>query len=82
VPARSPEEICRRFQQAMADGDVALMHTAWTAYAPHPVQQYAIEVARRQADGSWRWLVGDPFTVDANVGSRVARGAGSPGHVA
>jgi len=23
----------------------------------------AIEVASRQADGSWRWLIGDPFTV-------------------
>ena len=24
---------------------------------------YAIEVARRQPDGTWRWLIGDPFTL-------------------
>jgi hypothetical protein len=26
--------------------------------------QHAVEVARRQADGTWRWLIGDPFTVE------------------
>jgi hypothetical protein len=30
---------------------------------------YAIEVARRQADGTWRWLIGDPYTVGREVGS-------------
>jgi len=28
---------------------------------------HAIEVARRQADGTWRWLIGDPFTVGRHV---------------
>jgi hypothetical protein len=23
---------------------------------------HAVEVARRQPDGTWRWLIGDPFT--------------------
>jgi len=52
-------------QIAETDG-VALMHTQWTVSvsgAP-PRRQHAIEVARRQPDGSWRWLIGDPFTVD------------------
>jgi len=32
---------------------------------------YAIEVARRQQDGTWRWLIGDPFTVSLDFrGSR------------
>ena len=46
-----------------ADG-IALMHTEWTISGPQPMKAYAIEVARRQQDGTWRWLIGDPFTVD------------------
>lgn len=115
--ASSPEEICRLFQQAMAEGDldaalhlydpqavfvkrsgevtkdrddlrrelaplaaartrfdftvkqvavagdIALVHAAWTVSGPEPMKVHAIEVARRQPDGTWRWLIGDPFTV-------------------
>lgn len=122
MAAKSPEEICQLFQQAMADGDLdavlavydeeavflnasgevttdresllqelapvvamkarfeydikqvvragdtALMHTAWTVSGPEPTKQYAIEVARRQRDGTWRWLIGDPFTVNRVLG--------------
>jgi ketosteroid isomerase-like protein len=117
MPANSPEEICRLFQQRMAEGDldavlslydpeavfltefaelktgvqalrqefaplaaakarfdyeikqiirsgdIALMHTHWKVSSPQARTVYAIEVARRQPDGSWRWLIGDPFTV-------------------
>ena len=117
MPATNPEEICRLFQQYMAEGDlesvlsvydpqavflnqsreptkdreglrrelaplvatrprfdysikqvieagnIALMHTEWNVSGPQPMQVYAIEVARRQQDGTWRWLIGDPFTV-------------------
>jgi ketosteroid isomerase-like protein len=44
-------------------GDTALMHTEWRMTTPAPQHLHAIEVARRQGDGSWRWLIGDPFTV-------------------
>jgi uncharacterized protein (TIGR02246 family) len=50
--------------QIIQSGDVALMHTLWrvdsTAQTP---SMHAIEVARRQHDGTWRWIIGDPFTV-------------------
>ena len=123
MPAMSPEDICRLFQRAMAEGDVdaalslydpeavvvnqqsevtkgsrglrqelaplaamkarfdftikqiietgdiALMHTEWTVSGPQPMLVYAIEVARRQADGTWRWLIGDPYTVGREFGS-------------
>lgn len=123
MPAMSPEDICRLFQLAMAEGDVdaalsvydpeavfvnqsgevtkgrrdlrqelasfasmkarfdftikqvietgdiALMHTEWTVSGPRPMQVYAIEVARRQANGTWCWLIGDPFTVGREFGS-------------
>jgi uncharacterized protein (TIGR02246 family) len=117
MPARSPHDICRLFQQYMAEGDIdavlsvydpeavflnqsgqakkgteglrqelapfaarkvifeydikqvieageiALMHTQWKVTAERQMTVYAIEVARRQPDGTWRWLIGDPFTV-------------------
>jgi ketosteroid isomerase-like protein len=123
MPAKSPEEICRLFQQYMAEGDIdsvlsvydreavflnqagevkqgrdglrqelaplaamkalfdftikqviqsgdnALMHTEWQVSAPQPMSVYAIEVARRQPDGTWRWLIGDPFTVGRHAAS-------------
>jgi hypothetical protein len=38
---------------------------------PQQMSVYAIEVARRQQDGTWRWLIGDSFTVSPDFrGSR------------
>jgi ketosteroid isomerase-like protein len=50
-------------KQIIQSGDIALMHTQWTVSSPQPMSVYAIEVARRQPDGAWCWLIGDPFTV-------------------
>ena len=50
-------------KQIIQSGDIALMHTLWTVSSPKPMSVYAIEVARRQPDGTWCWLIGDPFTV-------------------
>jgi ketosteroid isomerase-like protein len=50
-------------KQVIQSGDIALMHTEWKVSSPEPISVYAIEVARRQPDGTWRWLIGDPFTV-------------------
>ena len=50
-------------KRVIQSGDIALMHTEWKVSAPEPMSVYAIEVARRQPDGTWRWLIGDPFTV-------------------
>ncbi len=49
--------------QVIESGDIALMHTEWTVSSAQQLSVYAIEVARRQPDGTWRWLIGDPFTV-------------------
>ena len=55
-------------KQVIQAGDIALMHTRWRISTPQQQRTlYAVEVARRQADGSWRWLIGDPFTVGRNV---------------
>jgi ketosteroid isomerase-like protein len=51
-------------KQIIQSGDIALMHTDWKVSSPQPMFVHAIEVARRQPDGTWCWLIGDPFTVD------------------
>ncbi len=56
-------------KQVIQTGDIALMHTEWTVSGPKPMTVYAIEVARRQPDGTWCWLIGDPYTVGREVGS-------------
>ena len=53
--------------QAVAAGDVAVLYTDFQGTTVGPsgetveVNQKAIEVLRRQPDGSWRILVGDPW---------------------
>lgn len=50
--------------QIIPSDDIALMHTLWRQpSAERPGSMHAIEVARRQPDGTWRWLIGDPFTI-------------------
>lgn len=58
-----------RIKQVIQSGDIALMHTEWKISAPHQMSVYAIEVARRQPDGAWCWLIGDPFTVGRQTAS-------------
>jgi ketosteroid isomerase-like protein len=54
-------------KQVIQAGDIALMHTEWNVSSPRLMHSYAIEVARRQPDGTWRWLIGDPFTVSRHM---------------
>jgi ketosteroid isomerase-like protein len=50
-------------RQVIQSGNIALMHTEWKVSSPQQMSVYAIEVARRQPDGTWRWLIGDPFSI-------------------
>lgn len=59
-------------KQIIQSGDIALMHTVWNISSPRPMSTYAIEVARRQPDGTWRWLIGDPFTVSRQSAATTA----------
>jgi ketosteroid isomerase-like protein len=56
-------------KQVVRSGDIALMHTEWQVSFPLPLSVYAIAVTRRQPDGTWRWLIGDPFTVGRHAAS-------------
>jgi ketosteroid isomerase-like protein len=59
-------------KQVVRTGDIALMHTRWNVSGPQTMTVHAIEVARRQPDGSWRWLIGDPFTVGKVIAAESA----------
>ena len=39
-------------------GDIALIHNYWTMTG---ATGHAVEVARRQSDGSWLYVIDDPF---------------------
>jgi uncharacterized protein (TIGR02246 family) len=56
-------------RQVIQAGDIALMHTEWKISSPQQMSVYAIEVARRQPDGTWRWSIGDPFTIGRRAAS-------------
>lgn len=64
VAARKPR-FGFEVKQIARSGDIALVHTWWSVcFDGHePLSVHAIEVAGRQPDGAWRWLIGDPFTV-------------------
>ena len=59
-------------RQVVESDGIALMHTEWKISSPQPLSVYAIEVARRQPDGSWLWLIGDPYTVGRRATSGTA----------
>jgi uncharacterized protein (TIGR02246 family) len=45
------------------NGDLALTHSKWRLDIPggDPVEGTTAEVVRRQADGSWRYILDNPF---------------------
>jgi ketosteroid isomerase-like protein len=51
-------------------GELALLHGSWTLQgtgadgSPVSLGDRTSEVARRQADGSWRYVIGDPYSAD------------------
>ena len=68
-----------KIKQVIQSGDIALMHTLWNVSAAEQMSVYAIEVARRQPDGTWCWLIGDPFTVGRQTVSSSGVGLAMPG---
>jgi ketosteroid isomerase-like protein len=50
-------------------GDIALVHNEWKTTSGQEMSGHAVEVFRRQPDGTWRLVIGDPFTVRSQAGS-------------
>jgi ketosteroid isomerase-like protein len=53
-------------------GDLALLHAEWTLDGTGPdgnpvsLAARSSEVVRRQADGTWRYIIDNPYSVDAS----------------
>ena len=52
-----------RIKHVVQSGELALVHTEWRTTRPQEASGYALEVLRRQPDGRWLLVIGDPFTV-------------------
>ncbi len=52
-------------EKVIQAGDIALTHSSWRMTKPEPVSGRAIEIARRQQDGTWPYVVDDPNTLSA-----------------
>ncbi len=50
--------------KVVSTGDIALMYNTWSMSKPQ-LSGRAIEVARRQPDGNWLYVVDDPNTLSA-----------------
>jgi ketosteroid isomerase-like protein len=61
MPARNPEDLGNLFQEAILAGDLDAVIALYESGAAMPGR--AIEVARRQADGTWLYVIDDPFTL-------------------
>jgi ketosteroid isomerase-like protein len=61
--AESKQVFKFNIKRVIPNGDTALVHNQWEMISPKKMSGYAIEVMRRQPDGSWRFFIGDPFTV-------------------
>ena len=45
-------------------GDIALVHSQWSTTTPARTSGRSVEVSRRHPDGTWLFVVDDPFTLD------------------
>jgi ketosteroid isomerase-like protein len=42
-------------------GDIALTHNSWSMGGDQPMEGVTAEVVRRQEDGSWKYIIDNPF---------------------
>ncbi len=51
--------------KVVSTGDIALLYSHWSMTNPEPMSGRTVAVARRQADGTWLFVVDDPITLSA-----------------
>jgi len=65
--AMKPKIVMNVVAAVTAGNDVAVLYNDWNLEAPGPdgkpaqMSGKAIEIVRRQSDGSWRFILDDPF---------------------
>jgi uncharacterized protein (TIGR02246 family) len=72
--ALAPERTYVETLAVVRAGDLALTRSHWGLTGKSPsdgaaitLEHYGVEIMRRQADGSWRFVVDDPFAGDATA---------------
>ena len=60
--AAAKPDLSHQVKRVMKSGDLALMYSDWKMTSPFEASGQATEVARRQPDGSWRYVIDDSFT--------------------
>ena len=48
-------------RKVLVAGDIAVIYNSWRMSAPSQAAAVAVEVARRQQDGTWRFVIDDTF---------------------
>ena len=59
--AMKPRLEMRVVRVVAAGRDLAMLYNDWRQTAPDPAEGHALEVVRRQADGTWRFVIDDPY---------------------
>lgn len=52
-----------RTTKVIETGDIAVVYTQWSMTTPAQMSGRAVEVSRRQPDGTWLLVIDDPFTL-------------------
>ncbi len=52
-------------EKVILAGDIALVYSRWSMSKPDPASGRTVGVARRQSDGTWRFVIDDPMTLSA-----------------
>jgi ketosteroid isomerase-like protein len=74
MPATTPEQIHQLFESAFNAGDLAYLSNAWSLNGTGPdgnpvaLGATTAEVARRQADGTWRYVIDNAWGDQAATG--------------
>ena len=52
-------------KKILISGDIAVIYNSWKMTAPSEASAVAVEVARRQDDGTWRFVIDDSLAFPA-----------------
>ena len=52
-----------RITKVIEAGDIAVVYNQWNMTTPAQMSGRAVEVSRRQPDGTWLLVIDDPFTL-------------------
>ena len=58
-------DLSAEVEKVIRAGDIALLYSRWSMTKPEPGSGRTVAVARRQPDGTWRFIIDDPVTLSS-----------------